>query len=78
MTNAELTNILETATQIRINGRKTVYTVVKASDMGASIVGPRGGHKTIVRNINSGNLRLITMAGYRGRAELVETLEVVA
>ncbi len=71
------TKNLEAGQRIRINGRRTVYTVTKAGEMGADVQGPRGGSKTIVQNIHSGRLSLIWVQGLRGRSEPVETIEVV-
>ncbi len=65
-------------TKIKLNGRRTVYTVVKSGANGCmDIRGPRGGAKSIVRNIHSGNLYLIDNS-FRPKTEAIRELEVVA
>lgn len=75
----ELTKNPAVGTKVRINGRRTVFTVVKSSDMGFDLRGPRGGCRAVVRNIHrADDLTMIDMGSMSARAERVETIEVVA
>ena len=78
MDNNKTKTNLPNGTQIKVNGSRTVYTLNNGSDRGANLVGPRGGQRTLVRNIHSNQLLMITMTGHRGRTELVESVEVVS
>ena len=47
--------------------RKT-YTVIAGGTCGLELIGPRGGHASLIRNEkNPDNWALVTMSGYRGR-----------
>ena len=63
--------------KVRLNGRRTVYTVIKHGRHGADLVGPRGGQKSLVRNINSRVVRMISIAGLSAKADLITSIEVL-
>jgi hypothetical protein len=67
-----------TGSKVRINGRPTVYTVVKSSEMGFDLRGPRGGLRSVVRNIHrADDLTIIVMAGISARSERIDSIEVL-
>ena len=67
-----MTNELTQGQQVKVNGKR--YTVEKAGECGADLVGPRGGHASVVQNIHSGRWTLIHSA--TARAEAVTSIEV--
>ena len=74
----KLSDALTAGTKVRINGRRTVYTVVKASEIGFDLRGPRGGLRSVVRNIyRADDLTMIVIAGISTRSERVDSIEVL-
>ena len=64
--------------KLKINGRHTVLTVVRSSDIGFDLVGPRGGQRTVIRNIHRPEvLTMIDMGSMSTRSETVTDIDVV-
>ncbi len=76
--NMDITKNPTVGTKIRINGTRTVYRVVASGEIGFDVRGPRGGLRSIVRNIHrADDLTMVIMAGYSARSERIESIEVV-
>lgn len=61
--------------KMTVNGK--AFTVTKASDKTVELVGPRGGHAALIKNIHSGAWVLIVFSGRNPRTYAIDSLEVV-